>query len=88
MVSSVDMLLLSHASMFVGKFSSNFFRAAYALHAARCECAAPFVSLDAPWCFDYGLAEGRNWDFPTPYRGNASALLATSKWGRPNTLQC
>jgi len=61
---TVDLLLLSQCTAFVGKFTSNFYRAAYALHAAGCECAAPFVSLDAPWCFDYGLAEGRNWDFP------------------------
>ena len=24
----------------------------------------PFVSLDSPWCFDYGLREGRNWEWP------------------------
>ena len=60
----VDLLLLAQCTAFVGKFTSNFYRAAYALHAAGCECAAPFVSLDAPWCFDYGLTEGRNWDFP------------------------
>jgi hypothetical protein len=24
----------------------------------------PFVSLDAPWCFDYGLRGGSNWAFP------------------------
>ena len=49
---------------FVGKFTSTLFRTAYALHAASCECAAPFVSLDAPWCFDYGLRKGANWEFP------------------------
>ena len=60
----VDLLLLAQCTAFVGKFTSNFYRAAYALHAAGCECAAPLFSLDAPWCFDYGLTEGRNWDFP------------------------
>ena len=61
---TVDMMLLAKCHAFVGKFTSNFFRAAYALHAQQCECAPPFVSLDSPWCFDYGLPEGRNWDFP------------------------
>ena len=61
---TVDVMLLSRCSAFVGKFTSNFFRAAYALKAAACECAPPFVSLDSPWCFDYGLTEGRNWDYP------------------------
>ena len=27
-------------------------------------CQVPFVSLDAPWCFDYGLRSGVNWAFP------------------------
>ena len=27
-------------------------------------CQVPFVSLDAPWCFDYGLRSGANWAFP------------------------
>ena len=40
--------------LFVGKFSSNFFRTAYELHSAACDCAAPFESLDHPWCFDWG----------------------------------
>ena len=61
---TVDVMLLSRCNVFVGKHTSNFFRTAYELHAARCDCAPPFVSLDAPWCFDYGLTEGRNWDFP------------------------
>merc|ERR1711988_372220 len=61
----VDMLLLSKCHVFLGKFSSNFFRAAYALHAANCDCAAPYVSLDAPWCFDHGMRAGSNLLFPS-----------------------
>ena len=55
---TVDMMLLSECDGFVGKFTSNFFRNAYSLKAAACDCAPPFVSLDAPWCFDYGLRVG------------------------------
>ena len=69
---TVDMLLLAKCTAFVGKFTSNFYRAAYALRAAGCECAPPFASLDAPWCFDYGLTEGRNWDYP--FGGNTTGL--------------
>ena len=57
---TVDMMLLSECDGFVGKFTSNFFRNAYSLKAAACDCAPPFVSLDAPWCFDYGLRVGFN----------------------------
>jgi len=63
-LATLDMLLLSKCDMFVGKFTSNFFRTAYALKAAECDCAVPFVSLDAPWCFDYGVKAGSNFDFP------------------------
>jgi len=61
---AVDLLLLARVQLFVGKFTSNFFRAAYALHSASCDCSAPYMSLDAPWCFDFGLEEGKNWEFP------------------------
>ncbi|KAL1515441.1 hypothetical protein AB1Y20_002067 [Prymnesium parvum] len=61
---TVDAALLSKCDVFVGKFTSNFFRTAYALKSASCDCIAPFVSLDAPWCFDYGLRVGSNWEFP------------------------
>ena len=63
-LATLDMLLLSKADIFVGKFTSNFFRTAYAVHAARCDCAAPYVSLDAPWCSDYGMRAGSNYRFP------------------------
>jgi hypothetical protein len=61
---TVEMLLLGHADVLIGKFSSNLFRAAYALRAAQCDCAPLFSSLDAPTCFDYGVRSGRNWEFP------------------------
>ena len=61
---TVEMLLLAHADLFIGKFTSNIFRAAYALRAAQCDCAPLFASLDAPMCFDYGVRSGRNWEFP------------------------
>ena len=54
----IDVLLLSKCDLFVGKFSSNLFRTAYELHSAECDCAAPFVSLDHPWCFDWSIKVG------------------------------
>ena len=61
---TVDVMLLSKADILVGKFTSNLFRSAYAMASARCDCIVPFISLDAPWCFDYGRRVGANWDFP------------------------
>ena len=61
---TLEALLLARADAFVGKLSSNLFRAAFSLRAAHCDCQPAFISLDAPWCFDYGLREGRNWEFP------------------------
>ena len=54
----LDVLLLSLCDVFIGKHTSNVFRTAYELHASRCNCAPPFVSLDAPWCFDWGVWSG------------------------------
>jgi len=59
---TIDIHLLSLCDIFVGKHTSNFFRTAYELHAGRCNCAAPFVSLDAPWCFDWGVKAGHSSD--------------------------
>lgn len=64
MLATVDMFLLSKCDVFVGKFTSNFFRVAYAIKAASCDCAPPFVSLDAPWCSGYGYRDGSNYNFP------------------------
>ena len=52
-LTTLDVYMLSQCDLFVGKFSSNFFRAAYELKAASCDCAAPFESLDHAWCFDW-----------------------------------
>ena len=61
----VDALLLARCDVLVGKFSSGLFRAAYALAAARRDGSLPpFISLDAPWCADYGVPAGYNEDFP------------------------
>ena len=81
---SVELLLLAHADAFVGKFTSNFFRAAYALRAAQCDCAPLFSSLDAPTCFDFGVRAGRNWEFPVENR------VATKTVRLPNssTFEC
>jgi len=62
---AVDALLLARCDVLVGKFSSGLFRAAYALAAARRGGGLPpFVSLDAPWCADYGVPSGYNEQFP------------------------
>jgi len=59
-LASIDMFLLAQCDYFVGKFTSNFFRIAYELKAAQCDCAPPFVSLDAPWCFDFAAEIGKS----------------------------
>jgi len=57
-------MLLAKCDALVGKFTSSLFRAAFSLKAAECGCLPPFVSLDAPWCYDYGVKAGANWEFP------------------------
>lgn len=59
-LASVDSMLLAKCDMFVGKFSSNFFRFAYELKSAACNCVVPYASLDAPWCNDYAAPAGRS----------------------------
>ena len=67
---AVDALLLARCDVLVGKFSSGLFRAAYALAAARRGGGLlPFISLDAPWCSDYGVPTGHNDDFPDRLEG-------------------
>jgi len=56
---TIELMMLTESDFFVGKFTSNLFRTAYELSAARCNCAKPFVSLDSPWCFDYGVEVGK-----------------------------
>ena len=55
----VDVLLLSRTDAFVGKMTSNFDRLVHALQTGRSGCVRPYVSLDAPWCFDY-MSGGRD----------------------------
>lgn len=52
----VDLMLLAEADAFVGKFTSNIARIAFALSNARKggDCVVPFYSLDATWCADAG----------------------------------
>ena len=80
---TIEMLLLAHSDIFIGKFTSNMFRAAYALRAAQCDCAPLFASLDAPMCFDYGVSGGRNWEFPIANRSSGGLRDRTDA-----TFQC
>jgi len=61
----VETLLLARCSALVGKFSSGLFRLAYALSAAHKGGLPPYLSLDAPWCVDYGLPAVFNDEFPS-----------------------
>jgi hypothetical protein len=60
----VDAMLLARTAILVGKFTSGLFRTAYALAGARVGGMPPYLSLDAPWCADYGLPTAFNDDFP------------------------
>ena len=51
---TLEVMLLASCDAFVGKFTSSLFRLSYELHAAECDCAAPYISLDDPWCYDWG----------------------------------
>ena len=57
-LATIDTMLLSRCHILVGQMTSTLFRSAISLRAARCDCAAPYVSLDAPFCSDYGLRSG------------------------------
>ena len=47
---TVDLNLLAACDGFVGKFTSNLARIAFALMAARHQCMLPYVSLDSYYC--------------------------------------
>ena len=53
-------MLLAKCDLFVGQFTSNVFRLAYELKTDQCDCAAPYASLDAKWCFDWALTSNSN----------------------------
>ena len=55
-----DLAILSKCDAFVGKFTSNLDRIAYALIAARSRCLKPFVSLDSLWCHDWSNKNGKS----------------------------
>lgn len=55
-----DLEILAGCDAFVGKFTSNLDRVAYALIAARSSCLKPFVSLDSLWCHDWSSRAGRS----------------------------
>ena len=71
-LAALDAHLLARTHVLVGKFSSGLFRAAHMLAAARRGALPPFLSLDAPWCSDYGVPAGYNDEFPR--RGDAAAV--------------
>ena len=52
----------------ISKTINRWTSTAYSLRSAACSCAPPFVSMDAPWCFDYGIRAGSNWEFPNKAR--------------------
>ena len=64
---TIEVMLLAKCQVLVGQMSSTFFRTAISLRAAECDCAMPFVSLDAPFCFDYGVRSGMNWNTNTTF---------------------
>eukprot|EP00924_Labyrinthula_sp_SR-Ha-C_P016018 snap_masked-scaffold_4-processed-gene-16.16-mRNA-1 protein AED:1.00 eAED:1.00 QI:0/0/0/0/1/1/4/0/1358 len=45
----------------VGKFTSNMDRIAVGYSAFQHKCLHPVISLDAPWCFDFGIQSGRSY---------------------------
>jgi len=55
----IDIMLLSEGDAFVGKFSSNIDRIAFALLSAKKMGLPPYVSLDSKWCFDFGQPAGQ-----------------------------
>jgi len=54
-----DILLLAKTDMLIGKFTSHIERVAYQIMVAEDDCVKPFISLDAPWCFDHGVKSGK-----------------------------
>ena len=88
-LASLDAFLLARSDAFIGKFTSNLFRAAYSLASGACRCFPPFVSLDAPWCFDYGMLSGSNWAFPSlsPASRSGSDPMVTARAGAESERQ-
>jgi len=55
-----DISLLARCDAFLGKFTSNVDRIAYALLTAHSHCLKPFVSLDSIWCHDWSNRVGKS----------------------------
>jgi hypothetical protein len=53
-----DIMLMAEGDAFVGKFTSNVDRIAFALMAARKGGLVPYSSLDSTWCLDWGKPAG------------------------------
>ena len=92
LLAALDAHLLARTHVLVGKFTSGLFRVAYSLGAARRGALLPFVSLDAPWCADYGIPAGYNDDFPSrrdaPFESTEQIVPAgesvSTRGGAPN----
>ena len=55
-----DIALLARCDAFIGKFTSNVDRIAFAILVAQAGCLKPFVSLDAVWCHDHSNRVGNS----------------------------
>ena len=56
----IDIFLLSQGDYFVGKFTSNIDRIAYARMCGVKGGLVPYISLDSVWCFDFGVKSGNS----------------------------
>ncbi|KAL7545460.1 hypothetical protein ACHAWF_008809 [Thalassiosira exigua] len=56
----LDIFLLAEGDIFIGKFTSNVDRIAYALMTFRKTSLSPYLSLDSPFCFDWGVKSGKS----------------------------
>ena len=80
---TIDAELLSRCDVLVGLFSSNLFRTAFAMRAAKVEAMPLFISLDSPWCFDAGLLAGHNYESPV-----TEAAVLEKTWRYANRFVC
>ena len=70
----LDVYALANADGLVGKFSSSLDSLAYALQTAHNTeggmCMKPYISMDAPWCFDFRPGS-------SPWCGDSHTLTLT-----------
>mmetsp|Transcript_22947 Transcript_22947/g.36862 ORF Transcript_22947/g.36862 Transcript_22947/m.36862 type:complete len:449 (-) Transcript_22947:229-1575(-) len=50
----LEMMLMAESHAMIGKFSSNFFRAALEFNFGSTHSLKPYVSMDSSWCFGFG----------------------------------